>query len=291
MADPGPLPKNIAHLAKQELDEDIGAGDVTTFALIDDQLTAAAELRFKQGGVVVGLPCAKAVFTLLDGEAVFEELVSDGAAVEADAVIARIQGRAKAILSAERTALNFVARLSGIATLTAQFVEAVKGTGAAIYDTRKTTPGLRQLEKYAVRAGGGTNHRMGLQDEILIKDNHFAVLGLSPAEAVRRAKARVRTSVEVEVNTVEQALAAARAGADIIMLDNLDAAGASRAVGAVRTEFRKGKTGSPEIEISGGVTLENVAAFAKAGADRISIGALTHSAPACDVTLDVGPAT
>jgi nicotinate-nucleotide pyrophosphorylase (carboxylating) len=289
MSDPGPFPKGGAQLAKAALDEDLGSGDVTTYAIIDDDAMAEADLRFKQAGVLACLPLAQAVFSFLDPQFTFETMAAEGDRVEAGAVVARLAGRAKAILSAERTALNILGRLSGIATLTARFVAAVEGTGATILDTRKTTPLLRAFEKYAVRCGGGTNHRMNLQDAVLIKDNHLALIGQSPAEAVRRAKARVRSSVEVEVTTVDQALAAGRAGADIIMLDNFDVAGAAKAVAALRAEFPKGRTGSPEIEISGGIGLSNVRAYAEAGADRISVGALTHSAPSLDVTLDVRP--
>jgi nicotinate-nucleotide pyrophosphorylase (carboxylating) len=289
MPDPGSLPKTVSRVAQTALDEDMGSGDVTTFALIDDATVCEAEIRFRSGGVVACVPLAEAVFRLLDVNLTFRQLVAEGREVKPDAVVARASGRAKSILSGERTALNFVARFSGVATLTARFVKAVEGTGALILDTRKTMPGLREYDKYAVRAGGGTNHRMDLSAAVLVKDNHLAVIGLSPAEAVRRAKARVTSPVEVEVETLDQALAAARAGADIIMLDNFDPAGAKKAVAALRSEFPKSHRDAPAIEVSGGVTLENVRAFAEAGADRISIGALTHSAPALDVTLDVRP--
>jgi nicotinate-nucleotide pyrophosphorylase (carboxylating) len=283
------MPKGIPLLAKGALDEDLGTGDVTSHALIDDEARCRATLRSRQKAIVACIPLAREVFSLLDVNLSFEQVVAEGEAVEAGGVIARIEGKARGVLSAERTALNFVGHFMGIATHTAQFVEAVAGTSAVILDTRKTTPNMREFEKYAVRAGGGTNHRMNLADAILIKDNHLAMVGQSPAEAVRRAKSRSRMSVEVEVTTVEQAMAAARAGADIIMLDNFDPQGAARAVAAVRAEFPAGRTGSPAIEISGGITLENVRAYAEAGADRISTGAITHSAPSVDVTLDVGP--
>jgi len=290
MPDPGPMPKGVARLAKSALDEDLGTGDVTSFALIDEDARCQAVLRSREEAVVACVQFAREVFSLLDVDLSFEQVVPDGETVAADGVVARIEGKARGVLAAERTALNFVGHYMGIATHTARFVAAVEGTKAQIYDTRKTTPLMREFEKYAVRAGGGTNHRMNLADAILIKDNHLAVVGQSPAEAVRRAKSRSRANVEVEVTTVEQAVAAARAGADIVMLDNFDPQGAARAVAALRTEYPAGRTGSPEIEISGGVTLENVRAYAEAGADRISTGAITHSAPSVDVTLDVSPA-
>jgi len=287
MASPGPVPQELAECVRRALEEDLGAGDLTSLALVDEHARARAVIRMRSGGVLAGLPAAEAAFRALDGGSRFERLVEEGSRVEPGRAVALVEGLARTLLSAERTALNFLGRLSGIATLTAAFVEAVQGTGAAIYDTRKTTPGLRALEKYAVRAGGGKNHRLGLHDAILIKDNHLALTGLSPAEAVRRARARWRGPIEVEVTTADDALAAARAGADVIMLDNFDPERAAAAVRALRAEFPRDRSGSPRVEISGGVTLANVRAFAAAGADRISIGALTHSAPAADVTMDI----
>jgi nicotinate-nucleotide pyrophosphorylase (carboxylating) len=287
MPDPGSAPSELTEIVARALEEDLGTGDVTTSALIDGAARARAEIRLREAGLVVGLVCAEAAFRALDPDASFEALVPEGAAVEAGAVIARVEGRARAILSAERTALNFVARLSGVATLTSRFVAAVAGTRARIYDTRKTTPGLRSLEKYAVRAGGGSNHRMGLHDRALVKDNHLILFEGGAAEAVRRARSRAGFAVEVEATTLDDALASARAGADAVMLDNLAPDEAARIVRAIRAEF---PSPPPEIEISGGVTLENVREFAESGADRISVGALTHSARALDVTLAISPA-
>jgi nicotinate-nucleotide pyrophosphorylase (carboxylating) len=291
MPDPGRVPSDLEDLVRRALDEDLGGGDITTASVIgeaaNDTLRAKADLVFREPAVVAGLPAAEAAFRMMNAGCSFTYLARDGDTVEAGAVAATVEGPAGALLSAERVALNFVGRLSGVATLTSQFVQAISGTGARILDTRKTTPLLRSLEKYAVRAGGGVNHRMGLYDAILVKDNHLALAGLTPADAVRRLKEDHSIFVEVEVERVEDALDAARAGADIILLDNFDPAAAALAIGGVRAEFARGGERSPRMEVSGGVTLENVRAFAEAGADRISIGALTHSARAVDISLDI----
>jgi len=298
MADPGPIPAELEAAVRMALDEDIGTGDATTRALIGADVRAHAEFRFREAGVVAGVPAARAALLALDADASFEQLVPEGARAEAGAVVARAEGLARAVLAVEGVSLNFMARLSGIATLTARFVEAAASFGVAILDTRKTTPGLRALEKYAARAGGGVNHRMGLDDAVLVKDNHLAVAGLTPEEAVSRAKAAAGVPVEVEVTGVEAAVSAARAGADIVMLDNFTPAEAARAVAAVRAEFTQvarapsgadpsSPRGAPAIEVSGGISLDNVRDYAAAGPDRISVGALTHSARALDVTLDV----
>lgn len=291
MPDPGPVPAELEDIVRRALEEDVGAGDVTTACVIDRTLRARAKLVFSEHGIVAGLPAAEAAFRLASertgAELRFSSLVTDGDTLEAGSVAASVEGPARALLSAERVALNFVSLLSGIATLTALFVRAVEGTGARILDTRKTTPLLRSLEKYAVRAGGGLSHRMGLYDAILIKDNHLVVAGLSPADAVRRARKNSTASVEIEVESAEEALDAARAGAEVIMLDNFSSHDAALAVGRVRAEFpREGET-SPLLEISGGVTIDSVRAYAEAGADRISVGALTHSARALDISLDI----
>ncbi len=293
MPDPGPVPAELEDIVRRALEEDVGAGDVTAECVIDRGLPAKARLVFREHGTVAGLLAAEAAFRLASahtgGELRFSSLVTDGDTVEAGSVAATVEGPAQAVLSAERVALNFLGRLSGIATLTARFVRAVEGTGARILDTRKTTPLLRSLERYAVRAGGGLSHRMGLYDAILVKDNHLVIAGLSPADAVRRAKKNAATSVEVEVETAEEALDAARAGADIIMLDNFGPRDAALAVGRVRAEFPRERKTSPLLEISGGVTIDSVRAYAEAGADRISVGALTHSARALDISLDIVP--
>jgi nicotinate-nucleotide pyrophosphorylase (carboxylating) len=289
MPNPGPPPKGLAELVRSVLAEDLGPGDVTTRALIEEDARARADISFREKGVMAGGIVAELVLRERDAAVAYTQIVPEGGTVEAGSPVIRAEARSRAILSAERVLLNFVAHLSGIATLTASFIEAVEGTGVEILDTRKTTPGLRALEKYAVRAGGGTSHRMGLHDAVLIKDNHLTLSGLTPAEAAARAKAGVELPVEVEVTTLEEALACARVGADVIMLDNFDAAGAARAVEALHAEFPKGSGPCPVIEISGGVTLANVRDYANAGPDRISVGALTHSAASLDVTLDVWP--
>ncbi|MHC5053834.1 MAG: carboxylating nicotinate-nucleotide diphosphorylase [Planctomycetota bacterium] len=289
MPDPGPPPRELVSIIERVLAEDLGPGDLTTGALLDERAMARAEISFREKGVMAGGIVAELVLRELDVETEYEQLVPEGGTAEAGAPVIKAVARSRTILAGERVLLNFVAHLSGIATLTASFIDAVEGTGVEILDTRKTTPGLRALEKYAVRAGGGTSHRMGLHDAVLIKDNHLTLSSLSPAAAAAKAKARVNRPVEVEVTTLEDALACARAGADVIMLDNFDAERARSAIVALRAEFPKGADYSPTIEISGGVTLENVREYAHAGPDRISVGALTHSAASLDVTLDVWP--
>ncbi len=256
------------------LAEDVGDGDVTSLAVIDEDAACEAELRLKEPGVVCGLEAAAAVFGELG--ATLEPLASEGDAV-APGPVARVSGPARAVLTGERLALNLVGRLSGIATATRRYVDAVAGTGVEILDTRKTTPGLRALEKHAVRCGGGTNHRVGLHDGILIKDNHLRVAG-PLAHAVRRAQGN-GVPVEVECDTIDQVEEALVAGADRILLDNMPPPLLSRAVALV--------AGRAELEASGGVTLDNVRAVAETGVDFISVGALTHSARSLDVSLEV----
>jgi len=256
------------------LAEDVGDGDLTSLAVIDEAATCEAELSLKEPGVVCGLETAAAVFEALG--ATLEPLVGEGEAVEPGPV-ARVSGPARAVLAGERLALNLVGRLSGVATSTRRYVNAVAGTGAEILDTRKTTPGLRALEKNAVRCGGGRNHRLGLYDGILIKDNHLRVAG-SLAGAVRRARGR-GVPVEVECDTLDQVEEALVAGADRILLDNMPPPMLGRAVELVG--------GRVELEASGGVTLETVRAIAETGVDFISVGALTHSARSLDVSLEV----
>jgi nicotinate-nucleotide pyrophosphorylase (carboxylating) len=263
------------------LAEDLGQGDVTTEATVPSDLVVKADLLFKAPGVVCGLPLAEQVFTRLDPDLRFEAVLREGAAVTGPPVVAAtLEGRARAVLTGERLALNLVGRLSGIATLTARYVEAVAGTQAAILDTRKTTPGLRLLEKYAVACGGGRNHRIGLFDAVLIKDNHIAVAG-SVGEAVRRARAQAPgLELEVEADTLAQVEGALEAGADAILLDNMAPDVLAEAVRLV--------CGRARTEASGGVNLDTVAAVARSGVDTISIGALTHAAASLDVSLEVG---
>jgi nicotinate-nucleotide pyrophosphorylase (carboxylating) len=256
------------------LAEDVGAGDATSNAVIDEDAVCEARILVKEPGVVCGLRAAASVFDALGAR--LEPLVADGDRVEPGPV-ARVEGPARAVLTGERLALNLVGRLSGIATLTRRYVDAVEGTGATILDTRKTTPGLRELEKEAVRCGGGTNHRFGLDDGVLIKDNHLR-LAPSISEAVRRARS-TGLPVEVECDTLDQVGEALAAGADRILLDNMtpDELRAAVSLAAGRTE----------LEASGGVSLDTVRAIAETGVDFISVGALTHSARALDVSLEV----
>jgi len=268
---------------KLALAEDIGRGDATTLATVPETAKAKAVMRAREPLVVAGLAFAEAAFAELSAAVEIERFVNDGRRVQGDDILLKISGPARALLSAERVALNFVQRLSGIATFTAQFVEAVKGTGTQILDTRKTTPGWRRFEKYAVTCGGGHNHRLGLDDMVLIKDNHLAALrGEKPnaiAAAVQRAHAKFpKLKIEVETDTLEQVEQAAAAGADIILLDNMNPIQLRLAVQKVK--------GRAQTEASGGVNLANVQAIAKTGVDFISVGALTHSARAVDIGLD-----
>ena len=267
--------ERIVHAA---LAEDIGAGDVTTEATVAPDAIGEAELVVKEAGVVCGLRVAEATFRALDPEIRFEAAASDGDLVEPPAVVARVSGSERAILTAERVALNFLGRLSGIATLTRRYVDAVEGTGAAVLDTRKTTPGLRVLEKHAVTAGGGTNHRFGLDDAVLIKDNHLRAAG-SLSAAVELVRASADLPIEVECDTLEQVGAALELGVDAILLDNMTLAELREAVALTR--------GRARLEASGGVNLDTIRAIAKTGVDEISVGALTHSARSLDVSLEL----
>jgi nicotinate-nucleotide pyrophosphorylase (carboxylating) len=256
------------------LAEDVGSGDVTSLAVIDERATCEARVLLKESGIVCGLAAAGDVFAALGAR--LEPLVDEGAAAE-PGPIARVEGPARAVLTGERTALNVLGRLSGIATLTRRYVDAVAGTRAAVLDTRKTTPGLRALEKHAVASGGGRNHRLGLYDAILIKDNHLRLAG-SIGAAVERAKS-AGVPVEVECDTLDQMREALAAGADRILLDNMPLPDLREAV-----RLAAGRT---PLEASGGVTLDTVRAIAETGVDFISIGALTHAARSLDVSLEV----
>jgi nicotinate-nucleotide pyrophosphorylase (carboxylating) len=260
------------------LAEDVGAGDVTTEAIVDADATGSALLLLKEPGVVCGVAAAGAVFRALDPDIQFESLVEEGTLVEGTTVVAVVTGELRAILTGERTALNFLGRLSGISTLTRRYVDAVDGTGVAILDTRKTTPGLRHLEKHAVACGGGRNHRFGLDDGVLVKDNHLRAGG-SIRDAVERVRATTDLPIEVECDTLEQVSEALAAGADAILLDNMAPDGLLAAVVVV--------AGRARLEASGGVTLENIRAIAETGVDEISVGALTHSARSLDVSLEL----
>jgi nicotinate-nucleotide pyrophosphorylase (carboxylating) len=257
------------------LEEDLGSGDLTTDRIVPEDATCEGALLLKEPGVVCGLSFAESVFTTLDPEVRFEPLAADGNR-SSPGRIAELSGTTRAILSGERTALNLLGRLSGIATLTRRFVDAVEGTGATILDTRKTTPGLRALEKYAVRCGGGQNHRFGLYDGILIKDNHLKVAG---SIGVAVARARNGRQVQVEAETLADVREALAAGADSILLDNMSPHELAQAVAIVE--------GRARLEASGGVSLETIREIAETGVDFVSIGALTHSARSLDVSLEV----
>ncbi|MGD8238587.1 MAG: carboxylating nicotinate-nucleotide diphosphorylase [Armatimonadota bacterium] len=269
----------LEQIVAAALDEDIGPGDVTTEACVGPELTARARIRANEAGAVAGLAPAQEAFRQLCPAVSFAAYFTDGDRVDAGTVIAEVGGKACGLLTAERTALNFLQRLSGIATLTSKFVAAVEGTQAAIVDTRKTTPGLRVLEKAAVRAGGGRNHRLALYDGVIIKDNHIrAAGGIAAAVAAARRGASHLLSIEVEVATLEQLDEALSAGADVVMLDNM-------AVPTLREAVQR-VAGRAVVEASGGVTLGSVREIAAAGVDLVSVGALTHSAPALDISMD-----
>jgi nicotinate-nucleotide pyrophosphorylase (carboxylating) len=272
--------KVLKSVVAKALREDIGRGDITTRAMIPPRRLATGTIFTREPAVVCGIEVARAAFTLLDPSVRVQALVRDGRRVRAGAALLRIRGRARTILTGERVALNFLQRLCGIATLTAEFVRRVRGTRAKILDTRKTTPGLRELEKYAVRCGGGTNHRRGLDDAGLIKDNHLA-LGGDLASAVRRLKS-MRVRVEVEAQSLKQVREQLQLPIDVIMLDNFPLTEMRRAVRLIRRARPDMK-----IEASGGVTLQTVREIARTGVDRISVGALTHSVRSLDISMDI----
>lgn len=276
----------ISSAVQHALAEDLGSGDVTTLATVPSEANAAATMVAREPLVVAGLDLAAEAFSQLSAEVNIERKAADGQHASSGGVLLRVSGPARALLGAERVALNFVQRLSGIATLTAQFVQAIKGTRAEILDTRKTTPGWRRFEKYAVTCGGGRNHRIGLYDMVLIKDNHLAALARETsntiAAAIQRARAEFpNLKIEVETDTLEQVDQALAAGADLILLDNMNPV-------QLRLAVQKCK-GRAQTEASGGVTLASVRAIAESGVDFVSVGALTHSARAVDIGLDFEP--
>jgi len=268
----------IDSIIRNALQEDIGTGDVTTLATIEPGTMARAELVAKEDFVLAGIDVARRVFQMLDATVAFEKLSGDGLSIRRGEVFAWLKGEAAVLLQGERVALNLLQRMSGIATLTARFVREVEGTGATIVDTRKTMPGLRVLDKYAVRMGGGRNHRTSLYDGVLIKENHVAAAG-GITTAVSRARERVPHTLKIEVETrnLDEVAEAVNAGADIILLDNMDNATLRRAVELV--------AGRARTEASGGVNLETVRAIAETGVDLISVGALTHSVRAADISM------
>jgi nicotinate-nucleotide pyrophosphorylase (carboxylating) len=267
-------------LIRHALSEDLGEGDVTSEAIIPADASATAEIKAKQDLVLAGIDVAREVFHHLDPSIKFEQLAKDGDKIKTGAVLARVSGKTRVLLAGERVALNVLQHLSGIATLTARYVEKLSGTKARILDTRKTIPGLRQLEKYAVRMGGGKNHRMGLFDMVLIKDNHIkAAGGITIAVGRVREKLRDRFKIEVEAKTLDEVREALAAKADIIMLDNMTLDRMKEAVKLI--------AGKALVEASGNVTLETIRAIAETGVDLISVGALTHSAPAADISMKI----
>jgi nicotinate-nucleotide pyrophosphorylase (carboxylating) len=270
----------VARAVRTALAEDLGlAGDITTDSIIPSEAQGEAAIVVREPGVVAGLDLAEATFRVLDPSVDFLRVAGDGDEVEAGATIAKIKGSTRAILTGERTALNFLGRLCGIATLTAAYVAHVEGTGARIACTRKTTPGLRAFEKYAVRCGGGVNHRFGLYDAVLVKDNHIAAAGgLAAALDQLRARAGHMVKIEVEVDTLQQLDEALRFPIDAVLLDNMNVATLEKAVARAK--------GKVQTEASGGVNLETVAEIAATGVDVISVGALTHSPRNLDSSLE-----
>ncbi len=275
-----PTDSSIQELITHALAEDVGSGDVTSEATIRPESVSVAVMLAKQDLVLAGIDVARAVFRYLDPDIQFTTFVKDGARVNAGTEIAKLSGNTRALLAGERVALNLLQHLSGIATLTKKYVETVKGLKAQVLDTRKTLPGLRQLEKYAVRMGGGKNHRMGLYDAVLIKDNHIKASGsISQAVDSVRKSAHRALAIEVETKTLDEVREALAVKADIIMLDNMSVAMMREAVQFV--------AGRARVEASGNVTLHTIRAIAETGVDSISCGSLTHSAPAADISMKI----
>jgi nicotinate-nucleotide pyrophosphorylase (carboxylating) len=279
-------PAHLRRLAENALMEDEAWHDVTTEALVPAEQTGRGVIMAKAEGVLAGLPMAEAVFRAVDPSLAWRPLAAEGARVSPGQAVAEVEGPLAAILRAERVALNYLTHLSGVATATARLVEAVAGTSCRLRDTRKTTPGLRTLEKYAVRVGGGQNHRFTLADAVLVKDNHLAALrarGLGIADAVRLAReaAPPEMRVQIEVTSVEEAREALAAGAHELLLDNMSPEEMLQVVGLAR--------GQAVLEASGGITLASARGVAETGVDYISVGAITHSAPALDMSLEVEP--
>lgn len=263
------------------LEEDVGSGDITTENIIPQTAQTVGLIQAKQRGIIAGIEVARLVFTTLSPDISFTAMVADGDEVEEHTVLAKIEGDARIILTGERLALNLMQHMSGIATLTASFARLAEGTKAHVVDTRKTLPGLRMLEKYAIRVGGGRNHRMGLYDAVMIKDNHIKVAGgIKRAVEMMRSEISHTIKIEVETETLEQVQEAVEARADIIMLDNMSIQMMEKAVNYI--------DGRAIVEASGGVTKERLPAIAKTGVDVISVGALTNSAPILDISLDIG---
>ena len=277
----------VRPLVEAALAEDVGGGDITTRGTVPSGMVGEGEIQAREEGVICGLPVARLVFAAVDPDLEFEPDVEEGALVEAGARLARVRGRAAAILTAERTALNFLQHLSGIATATRRAAAALEGTPTRLLDTRKTVPGLRLLAKYAVRCGGGVNHRLGLYDMILIKENHVTAAG-GVARAIAAArKAAPEVPLEVEVTNLDELSEALPLAPDRILLDNFGLDELERALETVREAAGRAGGGRPEIELSGGITPATVRAYAREGVDYISSGAITHSAGALDLALEL----
>lgn len=280
-------PESLRRVVRTALEEDLGAGDITSRAVVPEGTPARGAIVAREALVVAGLPAARQVFLEVDPRVVFRDCCHEGDLLRPGDHLARVEGAAISILAAERTALNFLQRMSGIATATRRLVRLAAGSGAVISDTRKTAPGLRLLDKYAVRVGGGSNHRAGLYDAVLIKDNHWRLAG-GVGQAVRRARdafrgrAAPRGGIQVEVGSIDEVREALEAGADALLLDNMDAATLREALSEAR--------GRAFLEVSGGVGEEDIPRLAAAGVDRISVGSLTHSVGAIDIALELEPA-
>lgn len=291
--------EKIDTIIQLAIQEDIGTGDITTENLVPENLVIEGSFVAKDDGIVAGLPVVEYFFSKLDKKAIVKRIIEEGAQVNKGNIIAVVKGSVRALLSGERIALNFLQRLSGIATLASQFVERVKPIKVDIMDTRKTIPGWRYLEKYAVAIGGGVNHRMGLYDQSLIKDNHLDIMksklfssssfadGVEDAVSLLRRKLRRDVLIEIEVRTIDEVRNALKAGVDIVLFDNMNIAQLKDAVKLVKEWKSKKKTNLPLTEASGNVTLENVRLVAETGVDRISVGAITHSAKAMDISLEI----
>jgi nicotinate-nucleotide pyrophosphorylase (carboxylating) len=273
------IPQGVSASLRRALEEDIGSGDITASLLLPEENISKAHIIAKDGFVLAGLPFVREVFRILDPSLSFKPFFRDGDRIKKDDIIVEVSGKTRSILSGERVSLNILQRLSGIATLTCSYNDKIQGTKAKIVDTRKTAPCLRFMEKYAVRTGGGGNHRFGLFDGILIKDNHIKAVGSIKESVTRAKKGHHLLKIEVEVETLDQLREAIEAGADVVMLDNMPVYEMKEAVALVK--------GRVLIEASGNVTLENIKDIAETGVDFISAGALTHSAPAADISLKI----
>ncbi len=286
----------ISDIVQSAIQEDIGKGDITSEIFIPRGSESEGTFIAKEDGIVAGLPVARYVFSQIDKNLVFTSNIEDGSRINKDSTIANVKGSTLSILSAERLVLNFLQRLSGIATLTNRFIEKVKGHKIQIMDTRKTTPAWRYLERYAVRAGGGTNHRMGLYDQILIKDNHLKIMRVgrekngSFTELIKKARNQIDNGVliEVEIEDIIHVEDALDASVDIIMFDNMRPTEINTALDMIKEYERKHKIPKAVLtEVSGNITLENISAYAQTGVDRISVGAITHSAKSLDISLEI----